>query len=194
MRGAAALAALLLAACGGSEGRKSGPIPVDTAARMPLDTTISAPDTAAPSVLPESDTSASPAPTPVTIVFRSDSAAGDLLYHGKGRCFTCHGDHGTGTAGLGPDLTDSTWLDIDGSLPSIALSIAQGVAAPRQFSVAMPSYASVLSPVEIGRVAAYVFTLSHPGWTTADSTAHDSARATDSTARRPTAPPSPPRP
>lgn len=178
-RRAAATLVLFLAACTG-ESRKAGSVPYDTAAAMPLDTSVGLSDTTRQPVLPES-TSVAPVPaTPVapTIVARSDSAAGDMLYHGKARCFTCHGDRGTGTDRLGPSLADSAWLDIDGSVAAIRDAIANGIATPHSFSIAMPAYSGALTPAEMEQIAKYVFVLSHPGWTASD-TAHvtDSARS-----------------
>lgn len=177
-RAAAAMLMLFLAACTG-DSRKGGPVPYDTAAVMPLDTSIGVNDTTRQSVPAESSGTAPAPTTPVapTIVARSDSAAGDMLYHGKARCFTCHGDRGTGTDRLGPSLADTVWVDLDGSVTAIRDAIANGISTPRTFSVAMPAYSTALTPTEMQQIAEYVFVLSHPGWTESDSAhATDSAR------------------
>lgn len=146
-----------LAACHGES--KGGRVPIDTAAAMPLAGTASAESTVAPPVPLES---ANVAPATPVVIEPADSAAGYALYHGRGRCFTCHGGLGRGTAKLGPDLTDTTWLNGDSSFTGIRGVIASGVATPRQFSVAMPAYAGMLDDSDLTRLAAYVYTLSHP--------------------------------
>lgn len=182
------LAALALAACR-SEVRR-GEVPVDTAAVPMLDTAtraagaLTAP--AAPGAAPDTllATGAPSAalgvePGGATVVLAADSAAGDSIFHGKGRCFTCHGMRGEGAPGLAPSLVDSTWLNGGGSYYAMADVIARGVAVPKAAAVAMPAYAGTLTPEEIARTAAYVYALSHPGATIADTT-RDTTR-TDST-------------
>lgn len=165
---------LALAACHGE--KKGGSVPVDTAAAMPLAGTASAESTAttAPPVPLES---ASVAPAAPVVIQPADSAAGYALYHGRGRCFTCHGGLGRGTTKLGPDLTDTTWLNGDSSFTGIRGVIASGVATPRLFSVAMPAYAGTLDDSDLTRLAAYVYTLSHPAAVSHTPTRPDSTRA-----------------
>lgn len=148
-----------LAACHGE--KRGGRVPVDTAAAMPLAGTAGTESTATtPPLVPLESATVTPA-APV-VIQPADSAAGYALYHGRGRCFTCHGGLGRGTAKLGPDLTDTTWLNGDSSFTGIRGVIASGVATPRQFSVAMPAYAGMLDDSDLTRLAAYVYTLSHP--------------------------------
>jgi mono/diheme cytochrome c family protein len=194
---AVVLTALAITACG-REVKRGTVVPADTAARATIpaiDTAAAAPDTAA--VAPPAEGAAAAVPATPTFVASADSAAGDSIFHGKGRCFTCHGQRGEGTARLGPALTDSTKLGANGSLAAIHDVIANGVAVPKAASVAMPAYAGALSPQEIARAAAYVYALAHPGSVVTDTTPpagahHDSAAhasmipATDSThARQP---------
>ncbi len=149
---------VVVAACHGES--KGGRVPVDTAAAMPLAGSVAESAAARPTTVPlESATVAAAAPI---VIQPGDSAAGFALYHGKGRCFTCHGGLGRGTAKLGPDLTDTTWLNGDSSVAGIRGVIATGVATPRQFSVAMPAYAGMMDDSDLTRLAAYVYTLSHP--------------------------------
>lgn len=162
----------LAAACGDVK-RQSAPVdtalvlpPVDTAAPGTRDTTGTA---------RVDSTAAAPAPATSTVVLLSDSAAGDTIFHGKGRCFTCHRARGEGVAKLGPSLTDSVWLAGSGSLGEIESIIANGVAAPRAGTGTMPAFAATLAPEEIARVAAYVYALSHPGSAAADTARADSA-------------------
>lgn len=183
-------AAILLGACS-KEVKRGGALPVDTAAIMPtLDTTPSASNGAYPDRIDSigGDSASAPLqPAAPSVVGSSDSAAGDLVFHGKGRCFTCHGERGQGTPRLGPALSDSEWLAGNGSLPSINDVITHGVAVPKSASVAMPAYGAMLTSREIELTAAYVYALSHPGSTVPDSahvpgTARGTTRgATDST-------------
>jgi mono/diheme cytochrome c family protein len=183
-------AAILLGACS-KEVKRGGALPVDTAAIMPtLDTTPATNNGAYPdridSMGGDSAGAALPPAAP-SVVGAADSAAGDLVFHGKGRCFTCHGERGQGTPRLGPALSDSEWLAGNGSLASISDVITHGVAVPRSASVAMPAYGGMLTSREIALTAAYIYALSHPGSTVPDSaSASGSARgairgATDST-------------
>ena len=53
---------------------------------------------------------------------------GNQIYHGQvtnAPCAGCHGDNAKGTP-LGPDLTTSTWLWGDGSLPAIERIVTDG--------------------------------------------------------------------
>lgn len=87
---------------------------------------------------------------------------GRQLFHGPGACVTCHGEGGDGVSGLGPDLTDETWLHVDGSLASLQERIRAGVpAAISRVGVPMPPRGGVrLTDDELRAVAAYVWTLS----------------------------------
>lgn len=162
-----------LAACHGES--RGGRVPVDTAAAMPLGETPGAESTATtPAPVPLE--SATIAPAAPVMIQPADSAAGYALYHGRGRCFTCHGGLGRGTAKLGPDLTDTTWLNGDSSFAGIRGVIASGVATPRQFSVAMPAYTGMLDDSDLTRLAAYVYTLSHPAAVSHGPTPPDTAR------------------
>lgn len=164
---------ILLGACH-KEVKQSGALPIDTAAVMPMLDTTPAPDSATPgdsgfdSTRADSD-SAAFLPAPPSIIAAADSASGDRVFHGKGRCFTCHGERGQGTPRLGPSLDDDEWLGGNGSLAWIRDVIAHGVAVPKASSVAMPAYSSMLSEGEIALTADYVYALAHPGSTTRDS-------------------------
>lgn len=193
MRGARGLlipagisATILLGACH-KEVQRGGAVPIDTAAVMPTLDTTPARDSAAladsnmgsaDSV--DSATAALP-PAEPSVVAVADSAAGDRFFHGKGRCFTCHGVSGQGTPRLGPSLTDSVWLAGNGSLASIRDVIAHGVAVPKAASVAMPAYSAMLSEREVGLIADYVYALAHPGSTVRDSVRTDSIARDTST-------------
>ena len=105
-----------------------------------------------------------------TLVLLADSAEGDVLYRRKGKCLSCHGLSGKGLDGLGPTLQDAEWLHGDGSIAFIQRTIVEGIARPKVSPTVMPALASILTPEEIFRIAAYVYTLSHPGSAVADTT------------------------
>ncbi|HEY7876941.1 MAG TPA: c-type cytochrome [Gemmatimonadaceae bacterium] len=174
-------AALTSAACHG-ETNKAGRVPADTAAEMPLPGATTPGSLSARAIPSESTAVATAAPV---ILHRADSAAGDVIYHGRGRCFTCHGGLGRGTPKLGPSLSDSVWLNGDSSFVAIRGVIAGGVATPRQYSVAMPAYGGMLDDSALTHIAAYVYALSHPGALRSDTLAADSSRRADSTTPRP---------
>ena len=137
------------------------------------------------SIGPDSATVAAPA-----FVLIADSADGDVLYRRKGKCLSCHGLAGKGLEGLGANLQDSLWLHGDGSLPFIQRTIVEGVARPKVSPTVMPSFATTLAPEEVFRIAAYVYTLSHPGSAVADTT----RAVTDTLPRTDTIPPPVPPP
>lgn len=86
---------------------------------------------------------------------------GRAVFSGTGNCFACHGPNAKGTA-LAPNLTDASWLDIDGSYGAIAELVRTGVAKPRQHSTPMPALGgATLSGSQVCAVAAYVYSLSH---------------------------------
>lgn len=114
------------------------------------------------------DSSGSPARRFVLI---ADSAAGDSLYRRGALCLTCHGVRGEGVPNLGPNLRDSLWLTGDGSVTAIERIVIEGVAEPKALRVQMPSFGTRLQPGDAHRIATYVYTLSHPGMTLADTTA-----------------------
>jgi mono/diheme cytochrome c family protein len=104
-----------------------------------------------------------------TLVLKADSAAGDAIFRRGGNCFTCHGVRGEGVPSLGPSLADSVWLHSTGSVEGIQRTIAEGVAVPKISPTLMPAFSRSLSPAALFRVAAYVYTLSHPGAAVADT-------------------------
>ncbi|HKB54144.1 MAG TPA: c-type cytochrome [Ramlibacter sp.] len=115
------------------------------------------------------DTTAAPKPQAT----RADSAAqcaavsqdlvnrGRAVFSGAGNCFACHAANGQGTA-LAPNLTDTLWLNIDGSYASIVGLVRTGVPKPKQYPAPMPPMGGAsLSPAQVCAVAAYVYSLSH---------------------------------
>jgi mono/diheme cytochrome c family protein len=92
-------------------------------------------------------------------------AAGEKLFNGSqmGACWACHGKGGKGTS-TAPNLTDSQWLDADGTLESIKGIITTGVPKPKKHPGAMPAMGGAkLSADEVDALANYVYSLSHKG-------------------------------
>lgn len=106
-----------------------------------------------------------------------DSALGETVYRGIGRCLSCHGAAGVGVPGLGPDLRDGRWLVGDATVASVARIVREGVSPPVEARTAMPGFASLLSEEQIARVAAYVVALSRPDAMLRDPAPPDSAGA-----------------
>ena len=92
-------------------------------------------------------------------------ALGERVFQGRAGgaiCTTCHGKDAKGLAGLGPDLTDGTWLHGDGSVKFLQDIIRTGVMQPKQGAAVMPPYGGVpLDAGQLAAVAAYVYSLSH---------------------------------
>lgn len=88
---------------------------------------------------------------------------GKSVFTSKGLCYVCHGPDAKGTP-LAPDLTDTIWLNIDGSQDSIAALIRRGVPSPKEHPSPMPPMGGAqLTDAEISAVAAYVFGLRNQG-------------------------------
>ena len=92
-------------------------------------------------------------------------ALGEKVFKGKvggAICTTCHGQSAKGMKGLGPDLTDGTWLHGNGSVAFLKSIIRSGVAKPKEASAPMPPYGGTpLKAEHLEAVAAYVYSLSH---------------------------------
>lgn len=84
---------------------------------------------------------------------------GKQIFEKKGNCFTCHGTNATGTP-LAPNLRDSVWLNVDGSLAQIIAVVKSGVAKPKQHPAPMPPMGGAkLKDAEIDAVARYILSL-----------------------------------
>ena len=68
----------------------------------------------------------------------AQDTAGKAIFMGKGLCHVCHGPNAKGTP-LAPDLTDTTWLHIDGKLESIVTLVKAGVLSPKNAPAPMPA-------------------------------------------------------
>ncbi len=58
---------------------------------------------------------------------------GRRIFSGTGNCFACHGPSAAGTVAA-PDLTDTQWLDIDGTYALIVGLVRAGAPAPATIS------------------------------------------------------------
>jgi mono/diheme cytochrome c family protein len=160
---AIAVGLVSLAACVGGAKKPSDTthVAVDTSAATTTTTGAAAP-ISGPAMPPTPGAGISPGAqiTPKLI------ALGDSIFHGKvagGTCQTCHGADAKGTA-LAPNLTDNQWLNGDGSYQFIVNTVTTGVPKPKQHPAPMPPKGGApLTPDQVKAVAAYVYSLSHPG-------------------------------
>lgn len=90
---------------------------------------------------------------------------GKTLFAGAGICAACHGTDAKGMPGMGANLTDNKWLHSDGSYDAIVKQIMTGVSSSESTSGAAmpPKGGSALTDAQVKAVAAYVWSLSHPG-------------------------------
>jgi cytochrome c oxidase cbb3-type subunit 3 len=70
------------------------------------------------------------------------------------RCVACHADRGQGS--IGPNLTDDHWIHGRGALMDIHGIVKDGVLAK-----GMPAWGRQLTPIELGKVVAYVGSIRH---------------------------------
>jgi cbb3-type cytochrome c oxidase subunit III len=88
-------------------------------------------------------------------------AKGKTVFGGAGLCLACHGVDAKG--GIGPNLTDQTWLHGDGSYDTLVTLITTGV-QPKDAKTGQmmpPKGGSAISEADVRAVAAYVWSLSH---------------------------------
>jgi len=90
-------------------------------------------------------------------------ARGDTIFHGPGLCFACHGADAKGI--VGPSLADSTWLHTTGAYADLIRQITAGVtqAQSKGGQVMPPRGGGEITEADVKAVAAYVWSLSHPG-------------------------------
>jgi mono/diheme cytochrome c family protein len=127
-------------------------------------------DTALPAAVAESLAVAGVPVPGQEVVTLADSASGDMVFRDPGRCVACHGTVGEGVPGLGPNLRDTLGWTGTGSLASIRRVVGGGTPASPRYRIAMPAYGGQLTSEDLDRVSAFVYALSHPGRTIADST------------------------
>lgn len=143
------LALALLTACGGSDAGSSGSGAAADQAGATEETRGAAADAFVidPALLPEG----------VTVAMVEE---GRELFSGGGVCHTCHMEDATGGP-LGPDLTDDTWLNVDGEYESIVEVINTGVAQPIEALGSMlPRAGMPLTDEQVEALAAYAYMLS----------------------------------
>lgn len=90
-------------------------------------------------------------------------ARGDTIFHGPGLCFACHGADAKGV--VGPSLADSTWLHTTGTYSDLIRQITAGVtqAQSKGGQIMPPKGGGEITEADVKAVAAYVWSLSHPG-------------------------------
>lgn len=87
--------------------------------------------------------------------------SGRSVFTGSGNCFACHGSDARGTT-VAPDLSDGTWLDIDGSYAAIVGIVRSGVPQPKRYPAPMPAMGGgQLTSEQVCGVAAYVYGFGH---------------------------------
>ncbi|MDH3732476.1 MAG: cytochrome c [Gemmatimonadota bacterium] len=156
--GLAGVFTLVLVACGGGDaGSDSG---ASSAAPAPAPAAApAAPPAAAPAAAPAEDAPIGELPDGVTMAMVTE---GETLFASTGLCFSCHGPTGEGVPQLGPNLTDSEWLNTDGTYDGIVGVVTDGVAEPKEAVAPMLARGgSAMSDDQVRAVAAYVYTLSH---------------------------------
>jgi mono/diheme cytochrome c family protein len=140
----------------------------DTVAKVvtPKPAAAPKPSAEAPKAAPEAPKPAAAAAPPAAGGPQSPQqvALGDSIFHGQvagGTCTACHGQDAKGTA-VAPNLTDSEWLNGDGSYDFIVRTITTGVPQPKQHPAPMPPKGGAsLSDEQVKAAAAYVYSLSH---------------------------------
>lgn len=150
---AAALAAAVALACGGSDQENAS-----NAGDAPAATDGGAADGASPTSAPAAPP-IDPAllPEGVTVAMVEE---GRTLFAGGAICYTCHLADGTGGP-LAPDLTDDIWINVDGEYASIVELVNTGVPQPKEHPGAMlPRAGMPLTDEQVAAVAAYSYMLS----------------------------------
>jgi cbb3-type cytochrome c oxidase subunit III len=104
-------------------------------------------------------TASQTAGTPPEGATPEDVAAGQQIFTSTGNCYTCHGPDAKGTQ-LAPNLTDSEWINIDGTFATIQQNVKTGVPQPKQHPAPMPAMGgATLTDDQVRQVSAYVWSL-----------------------------------
>ena len=139
----------VLVACGGGDSGNAGTDGASGESAAPAEEAAVAEEALNidPAILPEG----------VTVAMVEE---GRELFNGGGICFTCHTVEATGGP-LAPDLTDDTWLNVDGEYSSIVELVKTGVSQPVEHLGAMlPRAGMPLTDAQVEAVAAYAYMLS----------------------------------
>jgi mono/diheme cytochrome c family protein len=158
MRPTVGIATILLlgvAACGGDEAE------VEIEGEAPAPATAPAPSPATDSGAARGAEGATTAALPQG-VDQAMVQAGSAMF-ATSVCTACHGPQGGGVQGVGPNLTDQTWLNVDGSYESIVQVITNGVMEPKESATPMPPKGGnvALTDEQVRQLAAYVYARSH---------------------------------
>ncbi|MGI9627114.1 MAG: c-type cytochrome [Longimicrobiales bacterium] len=142
---------LASAACGGGDDGGEAQSSSTPAAQTP---TQQAPAPETPEAI---EVDAAMLPQGVTVEMVQE---GYEVFHGMGICYTCHTQGGVGGP-LAPDLTDQTWINVDGEYASIIELVNTGVPTPKEHPGAMlPKAGMPLTDDQIASVSAYTYMLS----------------------------------
>jgi mono/diheme cytochrome c family protein len=123
---------------------------------------------AAPAVAQTSDAAATPAkpeapssPGAAAAYSPELVTKGEVLFHGSGNCYACHGSKAEGL--VGPNLTDAEWIHSKGSYDEIVAQINHGVPkAESKSGIEMPPKGGgTLTDDDVKAIAAYVHSLGH---------------------------------
>jgi len=83
-------------------------------------------------------------------------AAGSAIFHGRGTCFACHGQHLEGTQ-IAPTLKQHAWRDAkDGRFDEIFRVVTHGVPG-----TVMVAFSFGISRTDALNVASYIWSVSH---------------------------------
>ena len=146
-----AAALIAVAACGGGDSGSAGSEEAPDADMNQAST----PGTEAVDPLAGMDPALLPEGVTVAMVEQ-----GRDLFNGGGICYTCHTIEATGGP-LAPDLTDDTWINVDGEYLSIIELVKTGVSQPIEHPGAMlPRAGMPLTDEQVEAVAAYAYMLS----------------------------------
>ncbi len=131
----------------------------DTAADTTDTSAMPAPMTPAPDAGAAAAPTAGNMPEGMTVAMVT---AGESAYK-TGICIACHGVDATGTPNA-PNLTDTEWLNSDGSFDAIKMTIKMGVMTPKVHPAPMPPMGGgQLTDAQIADIAAYIYSISHKG-------------------------------
>lgn len=140
----AMVAVTAFAACAGEGGQAGDETTPDTSAAAPGPTPTPAPAGGA-------------AGTPPPGATAEMVAAGQQTFNTV--CVACHGPDAKGTQ-LAPNLTDSEWINTDGTYEGIVATVTSGVPQPKQHPSPMPAMGGAsLTEQQVRDVSAYVWSL-----------------------------------